>query len=226
MMNSGPCQNTANFSSLTKSEDSSRPARSVLSRITGLLVLILLLSALPISSTESHGPELCLSPLEWQLFREVNIYRKNRGLPEIRLSAALTRVAQAHVADLTQFNPDTAQCNLHSWSGNGDWSPCCYTDDHARAKCMWDKPREISGYEGNGFEIAYWSSNGANDSDFARTALEAWKSSAGHHAVILNAGRWGSMKWNAIGVGISGGYACVWFGTVPDTGTLPGRCLP
>ena len=47
------------------------------------------------------------------------------------------------LADLER-HPPSGQCNTHSWSANARWSACCYTRDHAQARCMWDKPREIS----------------------------------------------------------------------------------
>ena len=42
---------------------------------------------------------------------------------------------------------------------------------------MWLKPKEIAGYDGNGFEIAYYSSVGAN----AQEGIDGWKISPGHN---------------------------------------------
>jgi hypothetical protein len=77
---------------------------------------------------------------------------------------------------------------------------------------MWNKPRELTSYPGNGYEIASWSS-GPNDPG---TALSGWRSSPLHNAVILNSGMWARLKWKAIGVGIYGSYAVVWFGEESD----------
>ena len=77
---------------------------------------------------------------------------------------------------------------------------------------MWNKPREISGYEGNGYEIAYYSSAGAN----AEEGLEGWKKSPGHNPVIVNLGTWKDTEWKAIGIGIFGEYGVVWFGEIDD----------
>ena len=74
---------------------------------------------------------------------------------------------------------------------------------------MWDKPRELTSYHGDGFEIAFWCSADAN----ANEALESWKSSSGHNEVIINSGIWRDNPWQAIGIGIFGSYAVVWFGT-------------
>ena len=113
---------------------------------------------------------------ERKLYNIIMQYRKEIGLPDIPLSTSLTCVAQTHVKDLANNKPDIGNCNVHSWSSNGTWTPCCYTPDHAQAKFMWSKPRELKTYEGNGFEIAC-GSNGCC-SDFIMTAnyaLESWK---------------------------------------------------
>jgi hypothetical protein len=77
---------------------------------------------------------------------------------------------------------------------------------------MWDKPREIAAYSGNGYEIAYFSSAGASASE----GLEGWKKSAGHNPLLINTGAWKDVPWKAVGVGIYGKYGVVWFGEQPD----------
>lgn len=138
----------------------------------------------------------------------INDYRKANGLPAIRYSASLTAVAEAHVQDLRDEQPDEGSCNLHSWSDAGSWSSCCYTDDGSQAQCMWDKPRELTDYEGDGFEVAAYSSVGMTP----EYALELWQSSSGHNQVLLNQGMWAQVTWNALGVAILDGYAVAWFG--------------
>jgi len=88
---------------------------------------------------------------------------------------------------------------------------------------MWNKPKEISDYPGNGFEISYHSSD---SSRMVSAAMEGWKSSSAHNLVVLNRGEWKNMKWKAMGIGVKDGYACVWFGTVADTEPMPGLCVP
>lgn len=143
---------------------------------------------------------------EAELLELINAYRADNGLPAIPTSASMTIVAQTHAEDLFVNNPVTAECNLHSWSNAGSWTPCCYTDDHAQAQCMWDKPRELSTYPGNGYEIA------ASGTPDAASALAAWQGSPPHNAVILSQDIWVDHPWNAIGAGINNGYAVVWFG--------------
>lgn len=148
---------------------------------------------------------------EAELYRLIMEYRKANGLPEIPRSNALTQVARLHVRDLEENHPDRGGCNLHSWSAHGTWSACCYTDNHSEASCMWNKPRELTSYKGNGFEIAHWSTEKVTPD----AALRGWQGSHGHNSLLLNQGPWKD-PWNAIGIGIRGSYAVVWFGTAAD----------
>jgi hypothetical protein len=130
-------------------------------------------------------------------------------------------VAQAHARDLMKnYTFDVSnECNPHSWSEKGKWTPCCYTSDHKAAACMWQKPQEIAGYPGSGYEIAYYSSAGAT----AAEGLEGWKKSPGHNPLLINTGIWKEVKWKAIGVAIYGEYGLVWFGEEADP-TLIKEC--
>lgn len=144
----------------------------------------------------------------------INEYRLEQGLDEIPLSSSLKAVAEAHVQDLEENNPDTGDCNTHSWSDEGDWTACCYTSDHAEAECMWDKPDEITDgvYTSEGYEIAVFTTSIMT----ADAALESWQSSDPHLDVILNRDVWESVEWKALGAAISEHYAVTWFGTEED----------
>lgn len=147
---------------------------------------------------------------DMELFTLVNDYRVSLGLPAIPLSPSLSLVARTHVEDLIAHGANSGACNLHSWSGEGAWSGCCYTSDHSQASCMWNKPRELTEYPGNGYEI---STGGARD---GAHALSLWQSSGGHHDVIINGGSW-SQPWGAMGVAITpGSFAHIWFGREAD----------
>jgi len=161
-----------------------------------------------------------LSKEEQKLYDLVMEYRSEKGLPEIPYSASLTIVAQMHVKDLQDNDPVTDECNLHSWSDKGNWTPCCYTDDHAESECMWSKPAELTNYKGNGYEIAcaYWSSDESIVMT-AEQALSQWKKSSGHNAVIINKSIWKNTTWKAIGIGIYKNYAVIWFGEEQDDNT-------
>ncbi len=167
-------------------------------------------------SRESYCQEqtVCLSAEEKKLFDLIQAYRKSKRLKAIPYSAKLTKVAQVHVRDLAaNFNyEERGDCNPHSWSDKGTWTSCCYTGDGSQASCMWNKPREIAGYESEGYEIAYFSSAGASDVE----GLEGWKKSPGHNPVIINADTWNKLDWKAMGIGIFAEYGVVWFGEVED----------
>ena len=79
---------------------------------------------------------------------------------------------------------------------------------------MWRKPSELTGYKADGFEIAHGGVDGYVAT--AERAFNGWKGSAGHEAVMANKRNWADTKWKAIGIGIYGGFATVWFGTEED----------
>ncbi len=148
-----------------------------------------------------------------ELVKTINDYRKQMGLPEVVMSPALNKVAQQHVKDLAENKPqeEGKDCNLHSWSDQTEHaSECCYTSNHAQAACMWNKPRELTGYDGNGYEIA------AGGVSSPEEALSEWMTSTMHHAVIINRGLWKDVEWNAMGAAVYKGYAVVWFGKEED----------
>lgn len=147
------------------------------------------------------------------LYDMIMQYRKENNLSPVAFSKSLTIVAQTHVKDLITNQPNRGGCNLHSWSAIGSWTACCYTPDHAEAVCMWSKPRELTSYKGNGYEIACSTTALLIT---AEIAISTWKKSVGHNEVILNKGIWKSHEWKAIGIGINGGYAVIWFGKEPD----------
>jgi uncharacterized protein YkwD len=158
--------------------------------------------------------DVCLTSEEKKLYDLMMDYRKSKGLEPIPISAKLTLVAQTHVRDLSdnyQFDPEN-KCNPHSWSKKGNWSACCYTSDHKKASCMWDKPKEIADYTSAGYEIAYYSSRGAS----AAEGLEGWKKSPAHNPLIINDGMWSKAHWKAVGVGFYKEYGVVWFGEATD----------
>lgn len=173
-----------------------------------LLFIVLIVIATNFYAQDS----ISLSNEELKLYQILNEYRQENSLPVIPLSASLTYVAQSHVKDLQDNNPNTGDCNMHSWSDKGRWSACCYTPDHAQASCMWNKPKELTPYTGNGYENSYMSSGSAN----ADGALSAWKNSSAHNDVILNNGMWESHPWKSIGIGIYKNYAVLWFGDNND----------
>ena len=156
-----------------------------------------------------------LTEKEAKLYYMINAYRESLGLPKLSFSKSLTEVARAHVRDSNTYTPENQvdsrgiKGNLHSWSGNGIWTPVVYTSDHEYQDKMWSKPREITNYTGNGYEI---SASGRRISP--ETALDLWKDSPGHNQVMSKQGMWSDLK--TMGVSIDGHYAHVWFGSDAD----------
>jgi uncharacterized protein YkwD len=90
---------------------------------------------------------------------------------------------------------------------------------------MWDKPRELTNYQGDGYEISFWSTyNYASPEASAKDILNGWKKSPGHNDIIVNKNTWKKVEWQAIGVGIAGEYANVWFGKEEDNTAGPEVC--
>lgn len=197
------------------------PARSI-------LLFVILLAATGVQAQDNPQKlteAVCLTPTEISLAQQINEYRRQKQLPAVQLSRSLTYVAQAHVRDLVKYYRQSDRCNLHSWSDNGSWKSCCYTSDQHKASCMWNKPRELTNYTGDGFEIAFYSTyTYASPDEFAGNILKGWKESKGHNQVIINGGIWKAVQWKAMGIGVYGEYAVVWFGELPDNAGIPGVC--
>ena len=145
---------------------------------------------------------------EKHLHQLINQYLAALNLPSIPLSRSLSFVARTHARDSTSQRA-VGQCNLHSWSQAGTWTRCCYTPDHAQAECMWRKPRELTNYTAFGYEISAGTSQPSG-------ALNLWRTSAPHNAVITNQGMWSGRSWRSVGVGINGTHAHVWLGEEVD----------
>jgi hypothetical protein len=144
------------------------------------------------------------------LINALNKYRAAHGLAAIPASKSLVKVAQTHVADLEKSNP-SGSCLMHSWSSGGPWSSCCYTADAKQAQCMWQKPREIAGFNTDGFEIAAGGGGLTPDQD-----IQLWDGDAPHRTVMLNQGDWASFTWKAVGGYSSAHYAVMWFAADAD----------
>ncbi len=191
-----------------------------------LFLWAIISSNLSITASDNNSTSVCVNEEEIALFHLINAYRMEKDLPSIALSSSLTKVAQIHCEDLNNNPPDRKKCNLHSWSKNGQWSRCCYTPNHKHASCMWDKPRELTNYTGDGFEIAFakYKSDNSTPVITAQEAFDSWKKSKGHNMVMVNKGNFKKMNWQAIGVGIVDGNATVWFGIEQDESPSPVLC--
>jgi uncharacterized protein YkwD len=159
-----------------------------------------------------------ISQRSLDLANALNNYRKQNNLPPIPISKSLSFVAETHVKDLRDTPKPAGNCNGHSWSNKGNWTPCCYTPDHAQAKCMWGKPGELTQMKATGFEITIGQPGETNTGTVldSNKAIGMWQSSALHNDVILNRGQWQSMHWKAMGAGIIDSHACAWFSDQAD----------
>ncbi len=190
------------------------------------LVILNLILLLFTQIGNAQDTKTTISAEELNLYNQIMDYRRSKGLKKIPLSNSLTIVAQTHCKDLYENNPDSNKgCNAHSWSENEKWTGCCYSPDHKQANCMWDKPKELTSYQGYGFEIACGSSkDGLKDFNMtADYAIKSWKGSTHHNKVLINAGIWKDFEWNAIGIGIHKGFATVWFGKKLDAAGEPSK---
>lgn len=149
------------------------------------------------------------------LFNMINDMRRQNKLPSIPLSINLCKVAQTHIADLIKWKPQEKGCSLHSWSGSGKWTSCCNTKEVFGIQCMKAKPREITGYPGDGYELIYWGEENATPAE----AATLWKQVDASADMILSRAKWNGYQWQAIGVGIKSGYAVLWLGDAEDKNT-------
>ena len=167
------------------------------------------------------SPEL--SAKEKELIKLVNDYREQHGKKRLKVSKSLMKVARTHINDLNMnFDMDNPPVdsrgikgNMHSWSDKGNWTPVVYTKDHKYDELTNIKPKEITGYDQDGFEVAV---NGFMITP--QRALEKWKNSPKHNDTILSQNGWdptpeeeknGFTGLSNMGVAINGDYACIWF---------------
>ena len=148
------------------------------------------------------------------LFNMINDMRIQNKLQAIPYSPDLCKVANTHIADLIKYKPQEKGCSLHSWSGSGKWTSCCNTKEVFGIQCMKSKPREITGYKGDGFELIYWGEDKATPEE----AAALWKQVDASLDMILSRAKWRGYQWKALGVGIKDGYAILWLGDSVNTG--------
>jgi hypothetical protein len=181
--------------------------RLIFAGILSILYVNILPAQLP--KYVPHIPEnFCISENEFILAKMINDYRIQNNLSVVPLSKSMFFVARTHIEDLAQNHPDLENCGLPSWSDKGKWKPCCYGNESVKTTCMNDKPKELCGYKGKGYEMIYWGSEEAIPSD----AIDVWKSTMLTNEMLLNQGKWKNITWKSVGVGLLNGYASVWFG--------------
>ena len=154
-----------------------------------------------------------LSLREEELAKKINDYRKSKGLKPLKVSKSLTFVARTHNNDQNKYYSESWKdkrgipANLHSWSNHGKWTPVMYTPDHKYQEGMWNKPKELTNFKVDGYEISAMSDFTTDDA--AERALNIWKNSQGHNKVIVGEDDWNTIS--VMGISINGGYADIWF---------------
>ncbi|MBX3531834.1 MAG: DUF4114 domain-containing protein [Rhizobiaceae bacterium] len=152
-----------------------------------------------------------ISAREKELYDLIMAYRASLGLPAIPLSESLSITAARHALDTVE--------NVGDYAGHS-WSDAAYDAGNAATwPNMWDAPERVgTPYTNNGYEITTgYVGNAIKTVDMLpQVALDNWKGSAPHNAVITNTGTWANIDWKAIGIGMYKGIAHVWFGEVTD----------
>lgn len=77
---------------------------------------------------------------------------------------------------------------------------------------MHSKPKELTDYRYNGWELIFWDSEAAQPD----SAMEFWERTDISLNVLINNHPSYKKDWNAIGVAITGKYACLWLGHYDD----------
>lgn len=194
--------------------------KNIFTHIAFTVAIFFLINAFQGFSQDSLTEDFCITRSEQQLYQLVNNFRIENDLPEIQLSRSLSFVAKTHVKDLYTNHPDTSICNLNSWSDKGRWTPCCHSTYLPRSECILNKARELTSYDAEAHELAYWEMQDANpDSVFA-----FWKEMDVTRDFLVNKGKWEKYNWQALGVGLHHGYAAIWVGEIKDTEEEPGIC--
>jgi len=176
--------------------------------ITSVLFFVIAAGAL----AQNPFDEMCLTTEELELAKAINAYRVENEMPEIPLSRSLCYVADVHAKDLYFFYNERSRASMHSWSANGRWNECTYSNPRTDGRCMHNKPSELTDYQGLGFELAYRD----NTDQATKNAFDAWINNEITRKVILNEGSYLTFDWNAMGVKAFNGYVLVWFGTITD----------
>lgn len=185
-----------------------------------LLVLMAVSMASQLYAQKKIPEDFCISIEEQLLFDKINLIREDYGKSSLDFSVSLSYVAEVHVNDLLENNPDTSLCNLSSWSDKGEWTSCCHNPYVPKQDCMWDKPKELTPYTYRGYELAaYYEDDFTVDS-----IIKLWSSSKEVLDMLLTEGNFSKKKWICMGLGFNEHYISLWFGQRADRMGEPDLC--
>lgn len=109
--------------------------------ITTLLLTITLLTTDTIEPTYESK----------RLFEVINAMRRVDEIPELTMDNGLNYVAYLHCVDLDKYYDKN--CSLVSWSKKSGYSYGCINKDSPNLNVMYNKPKEVLGYDGVGHEL-------------------------------------------------------------------------
>lgn len=179
--------------------------------IFGLFSLFIFTFSTAFAQQVSVPEDVCMNGFEQQLYSLIDTYRSENEAHTIEHSKKLTFVAKLHARDLYHNRIDKDSCSMQSWSDKGFWNACCFSErDNSKQTCMWDKPKEITGYAGKAYEVIY---NGGSE---PKRIMELWKGSSFYSDILKNSGRYADKDWAAVGIGQYKNVTVVWFGEVED----------
>lgn len=185
--------------------------------LSSVLILFVCASSL---AQEGIPEDFCITDQEFRLYELINAHRIINGLDAVPLSASLSFVARTHVIDLYTNHPDTSICNLNSWSDKGDWTACCHNKYVPMEECIRNKPKELTAYTGEGYELTYAEIMDTHPD----TVFRFWKKIDEAAQFLLNEAQWADKTWRAMGVGIYKNYAVLWMGQKRDALPSPETC--
>lgn len=185
-----------------------------------LLILIFTFITLSLTAQKSIPDDYCITDDEYRLYTLINAHRVISGLDEVPLSASLSFVARTHVIDLYTNHPDTSICNLNSWSDKGEWTACCHNKYVPKEDCIRNKPKELTTYTGEGYELTYAEVYDTHPD----TVFRFWKKIDEANNFLLNQEKWKDKTWRAMGIGIYKSYAVLWMGQRRDAAPQVETC--
>lgn len=174
-----------------------------------------------ISSSDATLLTFCLNSEEVKLMKFITQFRLSQNLKPISLSSSLTTIAKIHLKDLEENSPSPG-CSYHSWSNRGEWLPCCHTNNLISMECSFLKPKELTDYKENGFELIYFEHE--ENISVSERSIKFWKQNPEFNDFLSNKNEWKSMNWKAMGVAVSKRFGIIWLGTEKDTKEMPNIC--
>jgi len=154
----------------------------------------------------------CISKEATEIAKAINEYRAKLSLENLEISLCLSYVAYIHAQDLKHNPIEDKNCNMHSWSKQGDWKPFCFPADLSRTNSPWNKPKELTEYPSRGYELIFYDNHGAT----AKDAITEWLSTPKATEMIASTGNWSKFPWRTCGIAVYEEYAIIWFGSAQD----------